>query len=77
MNIEKLRKSLTDAGVYSLDDINEICRLEKEYQEECDVISEECVAEGYPSHGSNYDLRCEQARKYYDEQLSYINEKYE
>lgn len=77
MNIEKLRKSLTDAGVYSLDDINEICRLEKEYQEECDAISEECIVEGYPSHGSNYGLRCEQARKYYDEQLSYINEKYE
>ena len=32
----------------------------KEYREACLEISEQCVAEGYPSHGSNYELRCEQ-----------------
>ena len=29
------------------------------YTEECEDISDECEAEGYPGHGSNYDLRCE------------------
>ena len=29
------------------------------YTEECEDISSECEAEGYPSNGSNYDLRCE------------------
>lgn len=31
----------------------------KSYKEECERIAEECEAEGYPSNGSNYDLRCE------------------
>lgn len=30
------------------------------YYAECEAISEGCVAEGYPSHGSNYELRCQQ-----------------
>jgi hypothetical protein len=38
-----------------------------EYDEECERIAEECAAEGYPSHGSNYDLRVEQLREYYPE----------
>lgn len=29
------------------------------FDRECDLIAEECSREGYPSHGSNYDLRCE------------------
>ena len=33
--------------------------LEKMFDEDCKKISEQCVSEGYPSHGSNYDLRCE------------------
>lgn len=27
------------------------------YRAECREIAEQCEAEGYPSHGSNYDLR--------------------
>ena len=29
------------------------------YTGQCEDISSECEAEGYPSNGSNYDLRCE------------------
>lgn len=29
------------------------------FNEECKLISEDCVKEGYTSHGSNYGLRCE------------------
>lgn len=31
--------------------------LRKEFEEECADIAAECEAEGYPSHGSNYELR--------------------
>lgn len=27
------------------------------YLADCDMIAEQCEAEGYPSHGSNYELR--------------------
>ena len=47
------------------------------YLEECEEIAEQCREEGYPSHGSNYELRCSVARKYYDEQLALIDSKYE
>lgn len=33
--------------------------LYDEFWSECEAISEECVAEGYPARGSNYDLRVE------------------
>lgn len=36
-----------------------------EYEEECNEISAQCEAEGYPAHGSNYELRCEAAWEYY------------
>ena len=35
---------------------NEIDRM---YAEDCEEISAQCEEEGYPSHGSNYELRCE------------------
>lgn len=41
--------------------------LYKDYLAECDAIAEQCVAEGYPSHGSNYELRVEQLKEYYPE----------
>ena len=34
-------------------------KVYEEYLEECDKIAEQCAEEGYPSHGSNYELRCE------------------
>ncbi|MBQ3584513.1 MAG: hypothetical protein IJA27_07345 [Lachnospiraceae bacterium] len=75
--INKMRDDMLSAGIYSKEDIEEICRLESEYLDECESIAEECVKEGYPSHGENYDLRCSNARKYYDEEISLIDMKYE
>lgn len=75
--IEEMKKSMMEAGVYSIEDIEEICRLESEYLQECEECADQCAEEGYPSNGSNYDLRCENARSYYDEQISLINAKYE
>ena len=76
IKIEEMRQSMLDAGVYTKADIDEICRLESEYLAECKEISEQCEEEGYPANGGNYELRCENARKYYDEQIAYIDEKY-
>lgn len=39
----------------------------KEYNEECARIAEDCAAEGYPDHGSNYELRIEELRYWYPE----------
>ena len=75
--IEEMRNSMLDAGVYSKADIDKICELEKAYQDECQEIAEQCEAEGYPANGSNYELRCADARAYYDEQIAYIDAKYD
>ena len=32
--------------------------LMEAYRQECREISDLCVEEGYPSHGSNYEVRC-------------------
>ena len=32
----------------------------EEYREFCKQTEEECMAEGWPSRGNNYELRCEQ-----------------
>lgn len=74
--IEEMRNSMLKAGVYTKTDIDKICELEKAYQDECQEIAEQCEAEGYPSNGSNYELRCENARAYYDEQIAYIDANY-
>lgn len=75
--IEDMRRSMTEAGVYSKADIDEICRLESEYEKECSEIAHQCEEEGYPSAGENYELRCASAREYYDEQIAIIDEKYD
>lgn len=75
--IEEMRQSMTEAGVYTKADIDKICELEKAYQDECHEIAEQCEAEGYPVNGSNYELRCSDARKYYDEQIEIIDANYE
>ena len=77
MKIEELGKNLEEAGFYKKEDIKEICEIEKAYLEECEEIAEQCQEECYPSHGSNYELRYSEARKYYDEQLELIDLKYE
>ena len=38
----------------------DIEKLKNAFLRECDRIAEDCEAEGYPSRGSNYDLRVEQ-----------------
>lgn len=76
MTIEEMRQSMLEAGVYTKADINAICELEKAYLDECHEIAEQCEAEGYPANGSNYDLRCAEARKYYDEQIENIDANY-
>ena len=41
-------------------DKNAYCTyVDSMYNKECERISSECASEGYPSNGSNYDLRCE------------------
>lgn len=55
--IEEMRRNMTEAGAYSKEDIEKICKLESQYIKECE-------AEGYPSFGGNYDLRCAESRKY-------------
>lgn len=37
--------------------------------EECADIAEQCRQEGYPSHGSTYELRAEEAWRWYAEQI--------
>ena len=75
--VEEMRMNMLKAGVYSLEDIEEICGLEEAYNMECDVISLKCIAEGYPAYGENYELRCEEACKYYDDRIAEIDSKYE
>lgn len=62
---------------YTQEDIDEIIRLEKEFDAECKSIEEACEEEGYPSNGSNYELAVADSRKWYDEQEEYIYAKYE
>lgn len=62
---------------YTQEDINEIIRLEREFDAECKNIEEACEEEGYPSNGSNYELAVADSRKWYDEQEEYIYAKYE
>lgn len=73
---ESIIQALTKLN-YSKSDIDEIIRLEREFDAECKEIEEECEAEGYPSNGSNYELAVADSRKWYDEQEEYIYAKYE
>ena len=44
--------------------------LYAEYKEECEDIAEGCIEEGYPSNGSNYELRSSSLwDDYYKEQI--------
>lgn len=70
-------KRFSEERDYSKNDISEIIRLCNEYNEECKRISEQCEAEGYPETGNNYELRCSELWKYYEEQLNVIDEKYQ
>ena len=39
--------------------MNELEKLQREFDAECEEIASMCEEEGYPAHGSNYDLRVE------------------
>ena len=73
---EAIIQALTKLN-YTQEDIDEIIRLEKEFDAECKSIEEACEEEGYPSNGSNYELVVADSRKWYDEQEEYIHAKYE
>lgn len=78
---DEMRKNMLASGFYTgadaEKDVEKIIELEKEFDELCEEIAEECEAEGYSSHGSNYDLRCASVREYYNQRISYIDAKYE
>ena len=72
----EIKKNYEKAGIVSAEDIEKICVLEEQYAEECEKIAEMCEEEGYPAHGSNYDLRCESVREYYDAKIDEILDEY-
>lgn len=71
MNNEKIER-MVRLG-YTVEDAIEISKLEKQFDEECEEIAKECELEWFPVHGENYELRCENARQYYDEKISLID----
>lgn len=74
--IEEMRKRMINDCCYSMNDINRICEIEQEFDDLCLSISEELEQNGLPSHGTDYELQCEDARKYYDMLLNEIDSKY-
>lgn len=75
--IDSMRAAMVAAGFYKLADIEEICKLEEQYMNECAEISRQCEEEGFPGTGDNYEIRCAAARQWYDEQIEAIDQKYE
>ena len=76
-DIMNMKRDMLRAGNLTWKQVSNICKLEEQFADECDEIADQCEAEGYPSHGSNYDLQCEAARQYYDEQIALIENRKE
>ena len=72
-----MRAAMVASGFYKMANIEEICRLEEQYIEECNEISRQCEEKGFPGTGDNYELRRAAARQWYDEQVEAIDQKYE
>ena len=70
--IMEIKKNMLRAGKLTWKQVSDICKLEEQFADECEEIAAQCEAEGYPSHGSNYEIRCVHARQYYDEQIALI-----
>lgn len=70
--IMNMKRDMLRTGKFTWKQVSNICKLEEQFADECDEIAAQCEADGYPSHGSNYDLQCESARQYYDEQIALI-----
>ena len=63
MDSEELHRSIEreEKNMMATEDIR------RQFDEECEEIALECEAEGYPSHGSNYELRVERLMESYPE----------
>ena len=64
------------------DKIEKICaemnHLYDNFKRECEDISDMCVEEGYPSYGSNYELRCSYLyENYYRSEMSDLSDELE
>lgn len=46
---------------------NNLGELYEQYKEELRQIALDCIAEGYPSNGANYELMEENLKRYYPE----------
>lgn len=62
---------------YSPEDVEEVASIYRSYYESLDEIEADIAAEGKPSNGSDYELRAENVRALRDQDLSYIDYKYE
>lgn len=62
---------------YSPEDVEEVASIYRSYYESLDEIEADLAAEGKPSNGSDYELRAENVRALRDQDLSYIDYKYE
>lgn len=71
-SIMNMKRDMLAAGKLTWKQVSSVCKLEEQFADECEEIASQCEAEGYPSHGTNYELRCEVARQYYDEQIALI-----
>lgn len=76
-HIMNMKRDMLMIGLLTWKQVSNICKLEEQFADECDEIASQCEDEGYPSHGSNYELRCATARKYYDEQIALIENRKE
>lgn len=73
--IEEIKKYMSGKG-YPDEYIKEICNLEEQYDQDCKEIAAQCAEEGYPENGENYELRCAELRKWYDEQMEAVDREY-
>lgn len=65
--MKKSCKPITNAKRLCI--LAQIKALKKDLALECEEIANQCEEEGYPSHGSNYELRCESVREEYWAQI--------
>lgn len=70
--MKSTRMKATRRNAKRLELIYKISELNKLYNKECEEIALGCEEEGYPAHGTNYELRCEAAYKWYEEQIEYL-----
>ena len=62
---------------YTPEDVEEVASIYRSYYESLDEIEADLAAEGKPSNGSDYELRAENVRALRDQNLTYIDHKYE